>query len=318
MRQSFNVTCISDSLITKLLLSESSVGHYRDRYRVKRRGDEIIRFLSPTDMPHVQAVYAENVTNEFPRHVHDGFCIGVVEHGVRIVSQTGMSSAVPKDSMFVINPGAAHGCRSQNKDGHSYLVICVDAETVRNTASQISDRAQPLPYIKDALLRDMALASQVRQFFRLLEKEDSFLSREAILTSMVATLIMRHGDTEPIPCHVGSQYKAVTLVREYIEEHFDRNLSLGELAAAACLSPYHFHRLFVKNTGASPHEYLMQIRIRKARELLLEGKSITSTALETGFGDQSHFTRFFKRAVGIAPGRFVKLHQRPLYSCCQK
>jgi transcriptional regulator GlxA family with amidase domain len=92
-----------------------------------------------------------------------------------------------------------------------------------------------------------------------------------------------------------------------MESHFAANLSLEQLAGVACVSPFHFHRVFLSHMGVSPHEYLIQFRLRKAREFLRNGLSITDTALDTGFVDQSHFTRFFKRAVGIAPGDYARL-----------
>jgi AraC-like DNA-binding protein len=278
---------------------------------MKIRSNQVIRFLTPSGMRGVQAVYGANVTNEFARHMHTKFCIGVVQQGARIFSQAGMSVVVPENAMFVINPGIAHAFKSQSNEGHSYLVICVDSEKVRHLASQISEKAQPVPYIRHVLLLDAELVSQVRQFFSLLRQADSILKRGTILTSMLAELILRYGDMPPILRHVGSQRNAIERVCEYIREHFNRTLSLEELAGVACLSPFHFHRLFVKNTGMSPHEYVIQIRIDRARELLLKGNSIAEVSTDVGFVDQSHFTRFFKRVVGIAPGRFVGLHKQP-------
>jgi AraC-like DNA-binding protein len=273
------------------------------------RSKEIIRFLNPPDMLYVQAVYGANVTNEFARHAHDKFCIGVVQQGARVVSQAGESAVVPQNAVFVINSGVGHTCKSEGKKGHSYLAVCVDTEKLKNLASQISEKAEPVPYLTHMLLFDTDIVSQVRQFFRLLNDADSILAREAAFTAMLSTLILRYGETPPIHRHVGSQHRAISRVCEYIREHFNRSLSLEELAGVACLSPFHFHRLFVKTTGISPHEYLIKARINRARELLLEGNSIADVALDTGFVDQSHLTRHFKRAIGAAPGRFLQLHR---------
>jgi len=87
---------------------------------------ENILFLSPSDMHYVQVVHGLNVTNEFYRHVHHKFCVGVVQQGARIIVQSGKSVVIPENALFVINPGIAHICRSQNKGGHSYFVICIE------------------------------------------------------------------------------------------------------------------------------------------------------------------------------------------------
>ena len=72
------------------------------------------------------------------------------------------------------------------------------------------------------------------------------------------------------------------------------------------ISPYHLARLFNSQMGIPPHAYLDSVRIRQARRLLTLGRPILEVALATGFADQSHFTRRFKRTVGVPPGDFVK------------
>ena len=277
---------------------------------MKTRNSENILFLSPADMDYVQVVHGTNVTNEFPRHVHHKFCVGVVQQGARVILQAGRSAVVPQNALFVINPGVAHICKSQTEGGHSYLIVCIEMEKIQQMVSQISDKAQPIPIIKDVVIFDSELISKIRHLFYLLKRANSSLHRESVLASMLSTLITRYGVTPPVPCQMGLQHNAITRARGYIEAHFMRNPSLEELSGVACLSPFHFHRLFLRNTGVSPHEYLIQLRINKARELLLEGNSIAGVAFDLGFADQSHFTLFFKRVVGVAPGRFIQLHKK--------
>ena len=84
---------------------------------MKKRNNQVIRFLTPPDMQGVQAVYGANVTNEFPRHMHTRLCIGVVQQGSRIISQAGTSVVVPENAMFAINPSTGHACKSKGKEG---------------------------------------------------------------------------------------------------------------------------------------------------------------------------------------------------------
>jgi AraC family transcriptional regulator len=95
-------------------------------------------------------------------------------------------------------------------------------------------------------------------------------------------------------------------VIEYIREHLDAELSLDHLAAVTHLSPYHFARLFKNSTGLPPHQYVVARRVERAKELLRQrdGLSLADVAVEVGFSSQSHFTRHFKRLVGVTPRRF--------------
>jgi AraC-like DNA-binding protein len=267
-------------------------------------------------MPYIQVVCGTNVTNEFTRHVHHKFCIGSISKGARVVLQAGMSAVIPENAVFAINACMAHTCKSQCKDGHDYFAICIDTEKMKDIASQISEKPQGVPYIKSVLLSDADLTSKMREFLFLLRHDCSILQRESTLISLISRLILRHGDSPPTLRRMGSQHSAIDRACDFIEAQCTESLSLEELSRVACLSPFHFQRLFLKDTGVSPHEYLVQSRIKKARELLFEGHSLAGVAVDTGFADQSHFTRSFKRIVGVTPGRYLQLNGKvlPTYS----
>ena len=92
------------------------------------------------------------------------------------------------------------------------------------------------------------------------------------------------------------------LVLDYIHENLDASVSLIELARLVGLSSSQFARLFKASTGVSPHRYQLNTRIGKAQELLLlKGEGLSTVAAATGFADQSHFTRAFKRVIGATP-----------------
>ena len=95
---------------------------------------------------------------------------------------------------------------------------------------------------------------------------------------------------------------------EYIHEHLGEELSLTDMAEQLSLSPFHFARLFKNSLGLSPHQYVLQNRIERAKQLItVSGKlSLTEISVRVGFFDQTHFTKVFKRVVGITPNTFLK------------
>jgi AraC family transcriptional regulator len=102
-------------------------------------------------------------------------------------------------------------------------------------------------------------------------------------------------------------------VLDHIEAFFHLDLRFEDLAAEACLSPYHFSRLFREATGLSPHRYVIDRRIRAARlELARSRLSLAETALAFGFGSQANFTRVFRKATGLTPGQYRELCCAPL------
>jgi AraC family transcriptional regulator len=92
---------------------------------------------------------------------------------------------------------------------------------------------------------------------------------------------------------------------DYIQAHLDENLSLSAIATQLGMSHYYFCHLFKRSTGMSPHQYLIQQRLEKAKHLLKQPKlSITWIALECGFANQSHFAKCFRQDTGMNPTQF--------------
>lgn len=98
-----------------------------------------------------------------------------------------------------------------------------------------------------------------------------------------------------------------------IEERFREPIQVSDLGACCGLSPTHVHRLFRKLLRIAPNEYLHALRLQEARTLLATtDEPVLSIALRTGFFDQSHFTKRFRRTTGMTPARFRKTFGREL------
>ena len=94
---------------------------------------------------------------------------------------------------------------------------------------------------------------------------------------------------------------------EYIQDQLGTDLTVAGIAQAVYMSPYHFTRLFKESTGQSPHHYVVETRVKKAKELLTTGKfTISEVAHHVGFADQSHLTRHFKRVFGLPPQKSLR------------
>jgi AraC family transcriptional regulator len=129
------------------------------------------------------------------------------------------------------------------------------------------------------------------------------------LANVVAVHLIRHfvpADRVEQRPRGGLSKRQLKAALGYIEEHLDSGLTLDDLAGVAHLSPYHFARQFKTSTGLPPHQYVITRRVERAKELLRDGKdlSLAQVAARSGFWDQGHFTRHFKRLVGVTPKRF--------------
>ncbi|MBU1614775.1 AraC family transcriptional regulator [bacterium] len=100
-------------------------------------------------------------------------------------------------------------------------------------------------------------------------------------------------------------------VIEYLHFNYGQKISVEEMARAALLSPSHFASVFKKETGRSPMDYLIALRLNKAKKFLRAGgKTITEIALECGFASSSHFSSCFRQEFAITPSEFKKMGHR--------
>jgi len=103
-------------------------------------------------------------------------------------------------------------------------------------------------------------------------------------------------------CRGGLPPRLTRHIREYIESHLGENISIVRMAELAGLSVFHFARAFRQSFGAPPHSYMLRRRIERADHLLKDtGLALSEIALSTGFSDQSHFARHFRRITGMTP-----------------
>jgi AraC-like DNA-binding protein len=96
-------------------------------------------------------------------------------------------------------------------------------------------------------------------------------------------------------------FRRLLIGREYIHSHGSDPISLANVARAACLSPFHFHRGFTRAFQQTPHSYLTQLRLARARDMIASGSSVLEACIAVGFSSPSAFSRLFRQRLGYAP-----------------
>lgn len=103
----------------------------------------------------------------------------------------------------------------------------------------------------------------------------------------------------------------VVLVRRFIDENFDRDLKLDDIASSRFTSKFYLLRLFKRYYGLTPWQYLTEKRIEKAKELLRNGRSVTEACFDVGYESPSSFATLFRRRSGLTPSEF---RQRAIFA----
>ena len=211
----------------------------------------------------------------------------------RTIACASVQYTVRPGELFLITSGTAHRCLCSSD--HAYRVVCIEPELL------------PAGGRFSAVFQDHELAAEVRTFHQAMEDRAALALRRNSLLRMIDMLFDRHRPDNP-DC-APEERQAIGNVRTFIHSHFDEKCSLETFAAVADLSPCHLQRVFRKEVGVSPQDYLARHRVRRAAEMLQLGKSHVETALACGFTDQSHLIRVFKRYCGLSPQNYLQQNQ---------
>jgi AraC-like DNA-binding protein len=260
---------------------------------------------------HLDALHATYVTHSFARHTHEGYAIGIIEKGAETFSYRGSNHIAPAGSVVIINPDEIHTGQAVTLEGWTYRMLYPEVALVQRAASEFAGQQWGIPFFQDAVIHDPPLFERFRQAHIALENSDH-LERENRLLLVFAELVRKYADWRPSLAEFKPEHSAVTHARDYLHAHYSDNISLEALANLVHLSPYHLSHLFQAETGMPPHAYLNQLRVRHAQKLLRQGLSPAEVAAITGFFDQSHLNRHFKRVTGVTPGQYRKnVQDRP-------
>jgi AraC-like DNA-binding protein len=264
-----------------------------------------IEVWRPRDLAQLELRRGFGVARPVPRHWHDEYQFCLIQAGPGDLYYRGSCLPTPPASLFMVHPGEVHSNRTHDdRLGCSYRTLFVDAELMRDAASHIFAGVPGLPFFPTAVVFDREVIQRYLDLHIALERPASSLERQALLLDLLARLVARFAETQPSPRAFAPDRRAVKRAGDYLAEHFVENITLETLAGLAGLSPFHFNRVFGEQYGMPPHAFQTQLRVLRAKALLRQGRAIPQVASQTGFADQSHLTRHFKRLVGVPPGQY--------------
>ena len=179
-------------------------------------------------------------------------------------------------------------------------------EAMTSLRSSLGQADKPIyfPEMTAADALNGPLASLLKETIRSFDLPSSTLERETRLVGLTHAVLTHCSDSPSPELTLGKEHRAVSLVEEVVQTHFEQELRLEHLAQLTDLSTFYLLRVFKRDVGLSPHEYQMGLRIHQAKGKLARGKKIVDVACDVGFSDQAHLTRTFKAYTQTTPGRF--------------
>jgi AraC-like DNA-binding protein/mannose-6-phosphate isomerase-like protein (cupin superfamily) len=265
----------------------------------------------------------------FARHSHDTYTLGLVLGGAGSFWCRGSERFACKGDVVVIPPGEVHtGSVSSGVESLSYLAVYLPVEVAALHAEAAGARDDKPPEFGSLVLRDPVIRRAYLAIDRAIGSVDAFrrghapgnaeapgideaAAQEAVCIA-ISEIIRRHAhrrtQNDALDRMRGNlrEPRIVSVVRDVLEDSYARSdeTSLHVLAQRTGVTPFRVIRAFREATGLAPHQYLIQVRVERARQFLADGAGPSLVAAMTGFVDQSHLTYHFKKHFGITPGNY--------------
>jgi AraC-like DNA-binding protein len=225
-----------------------------------------------------------------------------------MLSRRGRERRLVKPGELVAwDPSRGHTGAAVDSEPWSARLMVVE---VADLARLANDGESDLPasiLFPEPIIRDPELARAFVQMHLALERTTTRLERDERLATWLRVVIERFSSARRRQSPLGYRdARALRIAFDYLADRPERNVGLDELADAAGIGKFRLVRLFRERTGLPPHALHVAHRIRAARRLLEAGETIAATAAATGFADQSHLHRHFRRTLGLAPGAYQR------------
>jgi len=254
--------------------------------------------MSAPSNPGLERIEARFAGNAYDLHRHDTYAIGVTLHGVQTFWYRGARRHSMPGNIIVIHPDEMHDGAAGTDDGLRYRMLYLEPALALQSLGA-------LPFVNDPVIVDPALHGALAAALGNLDEElDELLADDVV--SQLTLGLARHARQHARPLGAPA-IRQTQLARDYLEEHALRLVRSDELEAVSGLDRYALSRHFRALYATSPHRFLLMRRLQRAREMIKTGEPLAGIAVETGFTDQSHLNRQFKKAFGMTPGRWAEL-----------
>lgn len=253
----------------------------------------------------IEALHFRGLLQPFPNHFHAYYVVGFIERGRRQLSCKNRSYVLAPGDMVLFNPGDNHACAQIGGEALDYGNIHIQPEIMRQAVFEVTGRDE-LPSFAPQVHFRSELVPLLRELHcKLMQGVDDF-KKEELFYFLLEQLLTDYTEQE-VPAQLPPLGRELQAVCDFLKAHYAESIALEDLCRLTGLRKFTLLRAFTKWQGISPYSYLETIRIDRAKTLLSQGVPPLETALQTGFSDQSHFSNFFKKFIGLTPRQYMNI-----------
>lgn len=247
-----------------------------------------------------------------PPHFHDTFAIGVVESGLTRLRTPRGEWIAGAGTILAFSPGEVHAADPIGDEGFTYRMVYPSPADLEAAGIDAKPAMRGQPVFAAPVIHDPGVAAALQRAHQPLMRDGRRGTAESRLVRALRQLARSYavGAGDPAGEPDGIDAELVTSAQRYLHDHLAAPVRLGSVADLLGVSRFRLARSFRQAVGVSPYAWFVQLRVNRAQAMLCQGASMPDVVYSCGFCDQSHFTRTFRRVIGVPPGQYLRSVRR--------
>lgn len=246
--------------------------------------------------------YSKEYFLNYSKHSHDTFCISIIGSGeLEIEFHSSKDEYLSPKQLVIFNPNQVHHTKSKSKSTQHYYNLHVNYKYAKKLQESIFKEESSFFSVEN-IIDDKKLYEDLLKSFEnfLLYNENIQEKIENILLHIFSNFCIKEKEEK------NEEHLLCEKVKNYIIKNIEEQISLEDIAKEVSYNESYITRVFKNKCGLTPHAYLINKRIQKAKNRLSKDENINLSLLssEVGFYDQSHFSKVFKRVFAQSPNKY--------------
>ena len=261
------------------------------------------KIFKNSKLPFVELRYAEDVRGCSKSHTHELITITAIVSGEVELILNNRKEKMSYSKIAFLNPNTAHCVEIIDKKSKGDYVLHLDKNWCTKIQKELFSNDKYIP-VFPTIINTLSIYKNFIQLCEQLFSSISLIEKEEKIISFITEIFLSHCNSTISNNKYENSSDIANKIKDYIDTKIKDNITLDDLSKQFGLSSIHIIRLFKQAYELPIHSYILNKKVHKARELLSSNDSLVNIALESGFYDQSHLNKSFKRVFSITPKEY--------------
>jgi len=253
--------------------------------------------------------YVKEFYSNYSTHSHESFALGILEEGIiEVQFHNQKKQKVVANNIIVFNPNQVHRTKKIANNSYGYYTLHINAQWCKRIQEELFGKQNVLIEVFPNIIDDSEISDELLKLYGSIMEEKNTDKYEETVEHILESIFKNYCDVNTLSENKQEDNLLLLKVEQYILDNVDSQITTEDISKEVNYSEAYIMRVFKKKFGLSPHAFLVNQKINRAKNKLLNSKNqdISQLAVEVGFYDQSHFTNTFKRYFSLTPKQYQK------------